>query len=334
MSFHNVLGQTQALNIIRQSLQNGNLAHAYLFFGPSGIGKKRSALEFAKSLNCENKGSEDNCGVCNSCNKIEKGLHPDCFILEPSKSSSNAKEETIRIDDIRNLQKKLNYLPYEGEFKVAIVDDAEKMNLQAANSFLKTLEEPPRSTLIILVSSNHYQLLPTIVSRCQGVKFSPLPLKALVQILSQKEDIAPEEIEIRARHAGGTLERATSNRLLEISQFREELLNLLEHHSFDNMDQMFQWSKLWSKKSEQLQDMLVELMYILRDLTIISAHCNSELIMNQDLSHYLSKLATLKSLSAWIKMFQAAVQTRQALKNNQNTQLSLDLMLIEFCEAA
>ena len=212
MSFQRILGQDQPKRIIQNALANNSVSHAYLFYGPESIGKKLTAVEFAKALNCEVSGPKDNCGDCPACRKIDQGIHPDFFLLEPQKSSPTGRNASIKVEEIRELQKKLAYLPYEAKTKVAIIDGAETMNPQAANTLLKTLEEPPASTILILIASNPYQLLPTLVSRCQGVKFHLLSTGAVRRILrqsapSETEGFSEKELDLRTLRSMGRISR-------------------------------------------------------------------------------------------------------------------------------
>lgn len=334
MSFSRILGQDQPIQIIKKSLQNGILAKAYLFYGCESVGKKLAAIELAKSLNCTVTGPQDGCDQCASCRKTERRIHPDLFFLEPTKSSASAREGTIRIDEIRDLQKKINYLPYEGKTKVVIVDSAEQMNLQASNAFLKTLEEPPQATVLILIASNLYQLLPTIISRCQGIKFNPLPSAAVKQILSQQENIDPAEVELRVSRCKGQIGRALDENLLLAGKNREDLLNLIKNVSFDRVDMVFQWSKVWAKKSDQIHGLLDELLNLLRDLALLKSHCRAEHILNKDMAALLKPLAAKTKLPTLLKMFESVLQTKYYLQSNLNTQLSLETMLLRFCDAA
>ena len=150
---------------LRSSIVRDRLAHAYICSGPAGSGKKETAKTLAKILNCESKGT-DSCGLCSSCKKIENNNHPDVrWILRGDDSNS------IKIEDIRNLQREIYMKPYEGRYKVYTIIDADTMTEEAANCLLKTLEEPPGDALLILTSSNIKMLLSTIISRCQVVKF-------------------------------------------------------------------------------------------------------------------------------------------------------------------
>ncbi|PIQ95933.1 MAG: DNA polymerase III subunit delta' [Nitrospinae bacterium CG11_big_fil_rev_8_21_14_0_20_56_8] len=333
-----ILGQEQPKHILKKALEFGSLPHAYLFYGPESVGKKLTAIELAKILNCTEKGPLDRCNTCPSCRKIEARTHPDFFLIEPEKTASG-RDGQIKIEQIRDLQKKLVYLPYEGRVKVAVVDSAESLNLQAANSFLKTLEEPPSDTLIILVANNLYQLLPTIISRCQGIKFLSLRPEAVQKILTRKVEsgdlaLPLEELELRAARSRGRVHRAVEQDLERVQEYRNELLDLVEGSSFENMGQLFEWTRNRARQTEDLQDLLNELLTLIRDLAVLKRSAHPQWIFNRDLLDRLTPLAEQKSLSALLKMFDAAHRTKGALNANLNAQLTLDNMLISFCEAA
>ena len=336
MSFQRILGQDQPKRIIQNALENNSVSHAYLFYGQESIGKKLTAVEFAKALNCEVSGPKDNCGDCPSCRKIDRGIHPDFFLLEPDTSSRNA---LIKVEEVRDLQKKLAYLPYEAKTKVVIIDGAEAMNPQAANTMLKTLEEPPSSTILILISPNLYQLLPTIISRCQGVKFHLLPSDLVKRILQQTgefeaEEFSEKELDLRALRSMGRISRAMEEDIEATSNYRDEILDLLEQASFKRMDVVFKWTKQWARRSDKIQPVLDEMLNLLRDLAVIKSQGKNTEILNRDILHRLKPLAEQKSARTLIAMFDSALQTKSALMANANLQLSLDHMLIQFCEAA
>jgi len=339
MAFDNILGQDRPKQTLDKALRSGRIPNSYLFYGQESIGKKFTAIEVCKALNCETLSPVDSCNKCPSCLKIEKRIHPDLFILEPKKSSPTAREAILKIDEIRELQKKLLYLPYEGNTKVAIINDAECMNPQAANSFLKTLEEPPTKTLIILIASNPHQLLPTVVSRCQGIRFYPLPNEAIKKIIyhhleTETGESQPEEIELRSRRSMGQVSHALEEDLFKTSQDREELIRLISIVSFKRMDQVFLWTKAKAKQTERIQLILDELTRIVRDIALIKIDPETSVVINKDLTQQLKILALQKTMPALLAMCETIQNTKVAIKSNANSQLALENMLIGFCEAA
>jgi len=177
MSFKEVKGQGKAIEIIKGYMAQARLAGGYLFTGPEGVGKKLVARQLAKTLNCL-KDTPDSCDSCPSCIKIENNQHPDVHILETEGAE-------IKIEYIRQLQKDFSLKPYEGKRKVFIIDNAHTLTAEASNALLKILEEPPKESLIILVSDKPALLFKTIVSRCKMVKFSPFSRPELAIILKK-----------------------------------------------------------------------------------------------------------------------------------------------------
>ena len=188
MSFSGIVSQERPIKILQQQIKSDRLSHAYLFTGPDAIGKRLFAKNFAKVLNCqdvkENTEFIDCCDKCPSCKKIENFNHPDIGWLKPEGARGS-----IKIEDIRQLQDALFFKPYEAKWKFYIVLDADFMTEQASNALLKTLEEPPKGSILILTTNNIHRLLDTIVSRCQIVKFSPLKLKDRQEILIRSFDL-------------------------------------------------------------------------------------------------------------------------------------------------
>src|SRR3990172_7806680 len=201
MALKDIIGQEKAITILRRTLSRGRVSSAYLFTGESGIGKRLAALNFAKVLNCLSPVDDqqpDACDACDSCRKIDAGSHPDLVTVSPEK-------DEIRVDEIRALEDTLSFKPFEGRKKVVIVDDADRMNQSAANAFLKTLEEPPDESLIILVASNPDRLPETIRSRCSRIRFAPLSLQACREVIQRalrppagKGKSVPERLEADA----------------------------------------------------------------------------------------------------------------------------------------
>ena len=180
---NNIIGHDRPKDILLGSLKQGRVATSYLFTGDSGIGKRTAALQFARAVNCQDHANIDNstdaCDNCTSCRKISSLVHPDVRLVKPEGG-------VIKIETIRELQEFLSFAPHEGRKKVVIIDDAELINAPAANAFLKTLEEPPDDSLIILITMFPDLLLGTIRSRCCRVRFSPLNDEESLMILRER----------------------------------------------------------------------------------------------------------------------------------------------------
>jgi DNA polymerase-3 subunit delta' len=337
MSFDRILGQTQPKQTLKNALQSNSLAHSYLFYGQESIGKKHTAIELAKTLNCSESGEGDACDKCLSCRKIKKRTHPDFFFIEPVKTNATSREATIKIEPIRELQRKLAFHPYEGKVKVAVINDAELMNPQAANSFLKTLEEPPSATVLILVSSNPFKLLPTLISRCQAIKFQPLTPENIKKILKETmtEGIIEEnDLNFRTLRSRGSVKKAMKEDMADIANIRQEIVGLLETVSFDRMDLVFTHAKSWARQSDQWEMILNEIMELVRDLAFFRSGCSESEIHNRDIANRLKPLALKRSLKSWLEIFNTVHTTQLALSGNANAQLFFENMLIDFCEAA
>ncbi|MGO9952070.1 MAG: DNA polymerase III subunit delta' [Dissulfurispiraceae bacterium] len=179
MALRDVIGQGKAVRILSGTIRRDRVPSSILLSGDSGIGKRLAALNYAKVLNCLTPLDFDACDRCISCRKIDKELHPDVITLLPE-------NDEIRIDTIRRAEEILSLRPYEGKKKVIIVDDADTMNISAANAFLKTLEEPPADSIIVLLSASPDRLPETIRSRCMHVRFRPLSGEAFARVLSLK----------------------------------------------------------------------------------------------------------------------------------------------------
>lgn len=222
LSFDSLAGQEQAKALLGRLFTSGRAAHAYLFRGPDGVGKKRAALCAAARLNCENPGEQGACGSCAACRKLRSGNHPDFVAVSPENG-------TIKIERIRELCRSLSYPPYESATRVILIEDVHAMTPEAANCLLKTLEEPPQGNLLILTAESSRELLPTIVSRCQTIPFYPLPPEACARVIQdQQPETKPEEAELLAELAGGSPGTALSLKQKDLLALYHRLLDVFE----------------------------------------------------------------------------------------------------------
>lgn len=176
MAFSSILGQAKALTLLSRALTSGRLAHAYLFAGPDGVGKTTVALELAAVLFCRDPQADQPCGTCPGCLKFRSGNHPDFLRIRPDGTA-------IKIDQIRELKKALTFAPFESRQRIVLLEDVHTMRREAGNSLLKVLEEPPADNLLLLAGNAAGSLLDTIVSRCQVIPFTPLPLDLAAVII-------------------------------------------------------------------------------------------------------------------------------------------------------
>jgi DNA polymerase-3 subunit delta' len=219
MSFAAIKGQSAALSTLRNALAADRLAHAYLFVGPSGVGKKRTALALAQALLCtEQVGT--GCESCAACRAVVSGAHPDLSLVTPQ-----AGKTTLVIDQVRELQHFLGLQSARGSRKIAVVEEAQVLTPQAQSGLLKIVEEPPGAALLMLLSVSAASLSRPLLSRCQQVRFAALPLATVEELLVQEHDTPPAEAHALALYSRGSIGRALS---LDAQVFTEERQYLIE----------------------------------------------------------------------------------------------------------
>ena|SRR5581483_10713938 len=195
-----IVGQERALRIVSLAVQSGRPAHAYLFAGPADVGKQTLALQLAQALNCRE--ADPPCGQCSSCRRIAEAKHPDVQLVTVLTNKEDRRTKNISIAQVREVEQTIALKPYEGGYRVVIIDPADAMNLEAQNSFLKTLEEPPPNTVLILITTREHLLLETIRSRCARVEFGLAPREVIRDLLAERGQ-APEQAELLSRLAEG-----------------------------------------------------------------------------------------------------------------------------------
>jgi DNA polymerase-3 subunit delta' len=325
MSFKNIKGQDRQINILANAIKRGTVSHAYLFTGISGIGKGITAIAMAKALNCKAENG-DFCGCCISCKKIEHSNHPDIFWIEPE-------GDYIKIDQIRRMQERIKYTLYEGKQKVVIIDKVERMNLQSSNCLLKTLEEPPPHTILILLTSTPYQVISTIRSRCQRVMFQPLSVELILELMIEKhggEESA--ELELIASLAGGSLGRAMQWMEGGVLQERKELLERINLLNKGCVTEILDLAELLSKDKETILEKLDFFRLWFRDLLTFKETDRLNYLINGDLKNEVRSIAGRLSHSNLFYKFQIVNEAQLAINNNVNPKLSIETMLLRLCQ--
>ena len=223
MAFSDIINQQVAKKILEASLRENRISHAYLFYGPEGSGKKLTALQFAKALNCIHRKDTEPCDKCPSCRRIDRYLHPDIVWL-----SSTGRRQLIGIESIKRIAYLATLKSIEAQYKVFIVEEPERLTKEAANSFLKTLEEPASGVVIILLSAFPYKIIPTIVSRCQKIKFLSLKASEAIEVVKKKFGIEEEMGRLAYFLSGGKIDSINVLLSANFWSLREEFFKLFE----------------------------------------------------------------------------------------------------------
>ncbi len=329
MSLRDIIGQGKAVEMLLGILKRQSVASSYLFCGESGVGKKAAAINFAKAMNClktvtrheSRVGSEslvrnselrtrdseevqiDACDECESCLKIEAGTHPDFLLVSPE-------DRQIRIEEIRAVDEALSFKPFEGRKKVVVVDDAEAMNISAANAFLKTLEEPPEDSVIILVSSKPDLLPATIRSRCSRINFVPLTTDSCMKVIGRTIE-GQEALELVARLSMGRPGYALSS---DLSEERSWFLDLLkgmlgaEKDGWTSRDDMERWFD--------------QGLIFFRDLAVLVITGDPARLINTDLRNYMAGFSKSLDIKGIIYIHQELSRLRRLLLFNLNKSIT------------
>ena len=323
IGFENIIGHQQQLQVLENAVQRQRVAHAYLFEGPDGIGKKRTAMAFARIILCE---KTNGCGQCDACITTNAGSHPDFHLVDTDK-------DTIKIELIRTLQSQLVLRSYSGRGKICIIDNADLMTREAANALLKTLEEPIAGTLIILVSSHSEVLLPTILSRCQQLPFSRLSQQVVARHLHQELALDQPASTVLAAVSDGSLSKALGqNRDLYLKK-RLELIQSLSALSATSTIQAFEFAQYLKGQKDLLDEILGIFEIFFRDVLLHKQGQPQTAMINQDLFTLIQQQAETLSTPQILTKIEAVDQARRNLARNINVHLAMDQMLIQITHA-
>lgn len=318
MSFQRIIDQDRVVDALRRAVERERVAHAYLFFGPDGVGKRAAAIEFAKALQCERGGSEP-CDACHACNKVGRLIHPDVQVFLPSPkdtppedvaerlqllaenpyatvdyvrrpvlsdpSKESNKQALYRIEEFHeSMRRQMGFRPLEGRYKIAIITDADLLRNETANAFLKLLEEPPAQTVFMLTTSRPERLLPTILSRCQRLRFDLLAPDAIAQALHEREGIEPTQAAVLARMADGSYARALDLAGNEdLLAGRQLVLDFLRYAYANNVDRLADLTdQMAGMGRERLKGTFTLMLRWIRDLLLFRAMGADAPLVNVD----------------------------------------------------
>jgi DNA polymerase-3 subunit delta' len=329
-----MVGQSRAIYLLQRSLEKGSLAHAYLITGPPHVGKMTLAINLAQVLNCE--ATEPPCGACPSCQKIDQGKHADVQIIGLSSINDTdwARRRTeISIDQIRQLQRSASLPPFEGRYKVFIIDGAELLSTEAANCLLKTLEEPVGQVVFVLLTANSSLLPETVVSRCQRLELLPVAAGEVETALITRWDVEPQKARLLARLSHGCFGWALSavlgaDLLTQYYERRDRLLDIINSDREERFNYAAQLATQFGQERGSVQGVLALWLDFWRDLLLIRVGF-SQAITNIDLEDTLAKWASGFSpaeVRAFISSIQAA---RKQLGQNANPRLVLEVLMLD-----
>jgi DNA polymerase-3 subunit delta' len=321
----NLLGHEWAVDLLRGHLTNGRFRHAYLITGPQGVGRRTLAIRLAQALNCSQPVEEGvPCGECRACKWIERMQHPDLVVIQAEEGSN-----TLKVEQIREMQRTLSLAPYEAAYKIALLLRFEEANPSAANALLKTLEEPPPQVVMLMTASDAEALLPTIVSRCEVIRLRPLSLDLVSEGLQTRWGLPAEEARLLAHISGGRpgyAYRLSQNP--EMLRQRQNQLDDLFRLLTASRVERFSYVEELSKDRDLIQNTLQSWLTLWRDVLLRNAGAITPLT-NIDREKEIEALSKKLSLAEVKQMAKTLEATQAQLDRNTNTRLTLEVLMLD-----
>jgi DNA polymerase-3 subunit delta' len=333
MPFREIAGHRHLLELMAGAATRGTLPPSLIFAGPEGVGKRMAAVALAQLVNCTAPDTfgasklaldapvKDACGVCSACRRIARNVHADVLIVEPGDTG------TIKIDQIREAIDRAAYRPFEGRRRVVIVDDADEMQAEAQNALLKTLEEPPATSMFVLVTSRPDVLLPTVRSRCQRLRFGRLSASEIANVLMQAHEYEQADAYAAASAAEGSIGAALeggSEGFVEARDAAAEVLQAVAA-SRDPRRRLESAKRLGGGEDrDELARRLRALASMLRDLGALGSRADERHVVNRDLSPMLAKLAGSFDADRIGHAFDALDQALAAIERNASPKIVAD----------
>lgn len=339
--FDELTGNERVKAALKRMMMADRLPGALLFVGEEGVGKKRFALEVARALNCRTPKDHEACGVCPSCTRIAKLNYPQrddadewtqiIWTDHPDVGLVVAPKRVLRVEQMRQIEKEANFRPFEGKARVFLIDEADKLNDASANALLKVLEEPPRTSHLILITARPAMLLPTILSRCQMIRFSPLTPAEIETHLTKHNLVDRKTARLRAHAAGGSIGRALAGDLVTFTSQRKAMLKVLNALvlSQDRAQLLRSAEQLnEAQYKDEFEARLDVLETLIRDAWMLSLGVNSEQLVNEDLLTELREISEKMDSSRagdWILQIE---DLREQLIVNVNRKVTTDSLFL------
>jgi DNA polymerase III subunit delta' len=320
-----LLGHEWAVNLLREHVARAEARHAYLITGPRGVGRRSLALRLAQALNCmQPLAPGEPCLKCRICTQIEHMQHPDLFVVQADQEGG-----TLKVDQVRELQRSLSLHPYEAHYRVALLLRFEEAHPSAMNALLKTLEEPAVQVILLLTAQSAESLLPTIVSRCEVLRLRPLPLEQTRRGLQERWEVPPEKAQLLAHISGGKPGYAL--RLFqEPERLEQRHLWLNEHMRLlaASRVERFAFAESLSKDRDALRDVLYAWLSFWRDVMLTTSGASAPLV-NLDYQAEIESLALQCGLPAAYRTTAALDRTLDLLERNVNARLATEVMMLD-----
>lgn len=326
-AYDRIIGHENIIAQLKNAITNNKVNHAYIFDGDDGSGKRMVAKAFAEALLCE-KGGAEGCGECHFCKQTESGNNPDLIWVRHEKPGS------IGVDDVRTgLVEDIQIKPYNGRYKVYIIDEAEKMTVQAQNAILKTIEEPPAYSVIIFLTNNDEIFLPTIISRCIIFKFRPLRDSVVADYLMREHKLPEYEARMCASYAQGKIGRAVSLVQSDVfDKIRDEALKIAKNiHTYSNPD-ILDAVKRAGEYKDDIKDYIDVIEMWFRDVLLFKVTKDANNLVFMDDINYIRKQASKSSYEGLENILRGCETAKQRLDANVNFDLAIELMLLNIKE--
>ncbi len=326
MGFSEIIGHQKPLETLRAALASGRLHHAYLMLGPEGVGKRTVAHALAKAIHCTEM-DNDFCGSCPNCSRIQTGNHPDVRTIEPGVG-----KKEIGIQQIREIEKELNFRAFSGK-KVVIIDPAVLMSLSAQNALLKTLEEPPRDSLLILIASNSGGLLPTLRSRCLRLSFGPLPKGLIADFLLARETMTRDDAQFVAAMSMGSLGTALELDREELSAQRRSWIDIMSSLTLGDYRAALDAAEALSGSREESLRFLAWVETWYRDLLIYELTQETPELINVDMLPQIQQQSGTAKLDSVLLSLSQIAGAAARIQRNLNRRMVLETLFIGAVEA-
>lgn len=326
LDFKQIIGHESIITHMKKAIENKKVSQSYILNGEDGAGKMMLAKTFAKTLQCNEKGTQP-CNICTSCMQFEGENQPDIIYVTHEKAS-------IGVDDIRaQVNSDILIKPFMSPYKIYIIDEAEKMTEQAQNALLKTIEEPPEYAIILLLTDNVYRLLPTILSRCVILNLKPVETKMITKYLMENQQIPEYLAGVSAAfsrgNVGQAIKYATSQEFIET---KDEIIHVLKHIDEMELHEIMEAIKSFSAHKLEITDYIDMMLLWYRDILMFKVTNDPNVLLYKNEYTYIAKQARKHGYEGIENCIQAMDKAKLRLKANVNFEIAIELMLLSLKE--